>query len=642
LFLRILIKLNPEILKSLLVIIVLMVVVPCSLCLGQRERDSLTALIQLDRRDTTHVKALIELSILTADDFGQSKQYGKQAVDLAIDSRDEKSLLSAYVNMLKLYRGARVNDTALHFANLSQELAFKLADANSIAEIKLDAGNVHLNSHNYLKALSEFISAARILDSLGVNPKGQMTAYVNIGNVEVLLGNYEKALEYISKGLTIAQEIHSERGIAYSYKTLGRIYRHLKKLDLSESAYKQALDSYKKMDDQYMVSELHQNLGTVYFDRNDFVSAIKYYEISLTVAKTISSTSQIPYYYAALGASWNALRNFPKAKAYFDSTLRLARGTNPYLVMDSYENLAQIAETQGNHKQSLFYFKLFTSLSDSLKAVENKSEAEEIEAKYQNTAKQNEIELLKKDSELQQAKLKRQQANIVAASIVLVSITIIGFLLINRYRVMNRIRRQLEMEQMRQNISRDLHDDIGSALSSINILSRVAQNEKEGDVQNYLQRIGDQSARMMENMGDMIWSINPQNDSMEQVIVRMREFATEMLDARNIEVEFLEQIPGETTINSEKRKNLFLIFKEAINNVSKYSQAKHVAIRLFQEDHNLALWIKDDGNGFDEGNVKTGNGLRNFHERAKAIGGVISVKSKVGEGTEVKLRFAIA
>jgi two-component system, NarL family, sensor histidine kinase UhpB len=615
---------------------------PLFSCFSQTEKDSLLNLIKSGKKDTSHVRVLVELSIVDRDDFEASKRYGKEAVDLATSLKDDGALLKANMNMLKLYRSARVNDTALHFASQSQDLATQLSDANSIAEINIDAGNVYLNMHNYLKALSEFIGAAHILDSLGTNPKSQMTAYANIGNVEVLLGNYEKALDYITTSLKIAQEIHYEIGVAYCFKIQGRIYRNLKKLDLAESAYKQALVSYEKMGNQRMISELLQNLGTVYFDKKDFTSAIKQYERSLSVAKGNSIISQIPYSYGALGASWIELNHLPKAKAYYDSTLSLALGTNPYLVKDSYENLALIAESQGNHKQSLSYFKLFTALSDSLKEVENKSAAEEIEAKYQNASKQNEIELLKKDRELQQFKLKRQQANIIIIAIVFVSAIIIGFLLVNRYRVMNRTKRLLEIEKVRNNIARDLHDDMGSALSSINILSQVALVEKNGDTQNYLQRIGNQSARMMEDMGDMVWSINPRNDSIHQVVTHMREFTTEILESKNIEYHFVEDIKEGLTLTAEQRKNLFLIFKETINNAAKYSGAKKIDIRLQLHDNRLVLGIKDNGQGFDEQTTKAGNGLRNLRERAKEINATLILKSALGNGTEVELKLPIA
>jgi signal transduction histidine kinase/ligand-binding sensor domain-containing protein len=204
-----------------------------------------------------------------------------------------------------------------------------------------------------------------------------------------------------------------------------------------------------------------------------------------------------------------------------------------------------------------------------------------------------------------------------------------------------KITRYFAEEQIRSKVARDLHDDLGSALSSINILSQVALVEKNGNAQTYLQRIGDQSARMMEDMGDMVWSINPRNDSMKQVIIRMREFATEIVEPKNITYHFSESVTDGLTLDADKRKNLFLIFKETINNAVKYSNASHIEINLQQQDHSLVLSIKDNGQGFDEQTIKVGNGLRNMRERAKEVNGAVVLKSVLGEGTEVELQLPI-
>jgi len=222
------------------------------------------------------------------------------------------------------------------------------------------------------------------------------------------------------------------------------------------------------------------------------------------------------------------------------------------------------------------------------------------------------------------------------------SVVVIGILLVNRYRVMNKVNRALEIERMRNTIARDLHDDIGSALSSINILSQVAQVEKNGDARNYLQRIGDQSARIMENMDDMVWSIHPGNDSMEQVIIRMREFVTEILDPKNIEYRISENVATKVTIGADERRNLFLIFKEAINNAAKYSKATRVEISLQRRDHSLVLSVHDNGQGFDEQATKAGNGLRNMRERAQELGGTVSIKTAAAGGTEIEVQLPIA
>jgi signal transduction histidine kinase len=216
------------------------------------------------------------------------------------------------------------------------------------------------------------------------------------------------------------------------------------------------------------------------------------------------------------------------------------------------------------------------------------------------------------------------------------------FLSVIYHNITSRTKRLLEIEKVRNNIARDLHDDMGSALSSINILSQVALVEKNGNTQTYLQRIGDQSARMMEDMGDMVWSINPRNDSMSQVLIRMREFASEIFELKNIEYQFSEKGTENLVLNADQRKNLFLIFKESINNAAKYSQATTVEINIEQQDQTLIMSIKDNGQGFDEQKIKAGNGLRNLRERAKEINATLELRSTVGAGTEVNLNVPIA
>jgi signal transduction histidine kinase len=146
----------------------------------------------------------------------------------------------------------------------------------------------------------------------------------------------------------------------------------------------------------------------------------------------------------------------------------------------------------------------------------------------------------------------------------------------------------------------------------------------------------------MEDMSDMVWSINPRNDSMQRVISRMREFATEIFEAAGIDYKFSEKIKDDLTLDSDKRKNLYLIFKEAINNAAKYSNASTVEIDLHQQGQTLILKVKDNGQGFEEQNIVGGNGLHNQRERAKEINGQVVVNSKIDQGTELVLQLPIA
>jgi two-component system, NarL family, sensor histidine kinase UhpB len=126
------------------------------------------------------------------------------------------------------------------------------------------------------------------------------------------------------------------------------------------------------------------------------------------------------------------------------------------------------------------------------------------------------------------------------------------------------------------------------------------------------------------------------------MVVKMREFATEIFDLKNTGFGFTEKVVSEWKLNAGQRKNIFLIYKEAVNNAAKYSEAERVEITLQQQDHSLLIRISDNGRGFDEQKEKPGNGLRNMRERATEINGQLIVTSAPGGGTTVELNLPIA
>lgn len=203
-----------------------------------------------------------------------------------------------------------------------------------------------------------------------------------------------------------------------------------------------------------------------------------------------------------------------------------------------------------------------------------------------------------------------------------------------------RISKYLSEEKLRSKIARDLHDEMGSTLTSINIISKVAMQEGQQDekINQYLQKIKDHSGKMMESMSDIVWAINPANDSFEKVILRMKEFATEILEPAKINYYFSEE--GEldkAQLNLEQRKDIYMIFKEAINNAVKYSEATEVNIVIHSNNDYLRMTITDNGNGFDATGAFSGNGLKNMQSRAQEMRGHLKLESIKGTGTSVSL-----
>jgi signal transduction histidine kinase/streptogramin lyase len=202
-----------------------------------------------------------------------------------------------------------------------------------------------------------------------------------------------------------------------------------------------------------------------------------------------------------------------------------------------------------------------------------------------------------------------------------------------------RLRQTLRLHGMRDRIASDLHDEVGSSLSSITIGSKLATHLSTGEnakVKEILARIGETSSESLRSMSDIVWAIDPKNDQGEALIKRMRRTASELLESKGIEVHF--DVTGgaeELKLPMNTRKELVLIFKEAIHNASKYSDATLVRCSLHRGSGTLALNVQDDGRGFHPALHADGHGLGSMQRRAAALGTTLRLQSAPGTGTTV-------
>jgi len=202
-----------------------------------------------------------------------------------------------------------------------------------------------------------------------------------------------------------------------------------------------------------------------------------------------------------------------------------------------------------------------------------------------------------------------------------------------RYRM-----RQLAVVQgIRKRIATDLHDDIGSSLSQIAILSEVVRKKSFPDTAGALDQIADVSRELVDSMSDIVWATDPHRDRVGDLAQRMREFAGEVLGGSDIEFRFLiTGIEESQKLGANLRRQVYLIFKECIHNVIRHSAATKARIHLQRENGSLVLDIADNGKGFDTLRSCQGHGLASMRERAASVGGNIQWKSAAG-GTTVKL-----
>jgi signal transduction histidine kinase/ligand-binding sensor domain-containing protein len=237
----------------------------------------------------------------------------------------------------------------------------------------------------------------------------------------------------------------------------------------------------------------------------------------------------------------------------------------------------------------------------------------------------------------------------LALSGLVVSSALVGFV---RYRSAHkreidraREERLAELEQVRRRIAADLHDEIGSSLTQISILSEVARRQGAQVVPELgepLSMIAASSRELVDAMSDIVWAINPAKDHLADLTQRMRRLAADTFSASSARVRIeLPPADRELKLGANVRREVFLIFKESLNNIVKHSACSEVAIALAVEDSVLRLDVRDNGKGFDPLAPVDGHGLASLRSRASALGGTMTVVSAPGAGTAITLVLPI-
>lgn len=220
-------------------------------------------------------------------------------------------------------------------------------------------------------------------------------------------------------------------------------------------------------------------------------------------------------------------------------------------------------------------------------------------------------------------------------SIILFGISVILFVI-----TFNKSKRIQRLEEVRNHIARDLHDDIGATLTSISFFTQAALTKlklgKYDDAQQIISQTGNTARESIGNMNDIVWFINPNNDQLKALFSRIEDHARKLFSETGITFYFYyKDDEMNTLLDIEQRKHLYLICKEAITNAAKYARCKNVEL-LVERKH---IIVRDDGMGFDAEHAQQGNGLLNMKVRAHQLGAHYSLKSIPGKGTTVKLDF---
>jgi signal transduction histidine kinase len=200
-------------------------------------------------------------------------------------------------------------------------------------------------------------------------------------------------------------------------------------------------------------------------------------------------------------------------------------------------------------------------------------------------------------------------------------------------------------ERIRTRIATSLTEDMSNSLSSINISSELAKTKIDLDkerTKEYIEQISETSNRMVQAMYDMVWSIDPKNDTMLNTIERMKSFAVETESHHDVDIVFdIDEAAADLNLDMVHRYELLSVFKEAISNAAKHAEAKHIQVSLRLKNSRFFMLIEDDGKGFNVDNAVLGRGVSDMKRRAADISAALYIESERNTGTIVKLEMPV-
>jgi signal transduction histidine kinase len=223
---------------------------------------------------------------------------------------------------------------------------------------------------------------------------------------------------------------------------------------------------------------------------------------------------------------------------------------------------------------------------------------------------------------------------------------LLSIIAIQMAQVVENVRLDEEKRELQLTIARDLHDDVASSLSSIALYAETLKNQLGDvppDVLRTIEKMSSLSQEAVDSMGDIVWSIAPQHDSLQELLFRLKNLAIDLCNAKYMRYHFkIPEVHIEKELPGDVRRSIYLIYKEALNNVIKHSSAKNVTIDIHVQEGAFIMQIKDDGIGFsnntghNNGIIEGGHGLNNMRKRASEIEADLRIESNVGKGTTVE------
>lgn len=542
---------------------------------------------------------------------------------------------AAYNNLATVYYELKQRDKTIEYAKKS--LAYR-EKAGDISRLSLGCCNL---SQFYLGVNNEEARRYQRLCVKYAEQSGDESRIIHSYSTSSLIASEQKdsvtAIEYELKIISLLEKSKKDPlMLARRYIAAGMAF--MKKDSVQAlSWFNKSLALSDSLNDKFNLRDLYYQLAVFYKHHQNYKEAYHHYTRHILYRDSIIKSN------TAAAIAGLEVKYESEKKDNLISRLNTAQEIKALQIEKQKALLAGNLEESRRKQNEIMLLSKEKEVQDlRISRQDEKLEKQLLQVNYN----QQQLELAAKEKQMREKQLKNSRTvrNLLLTSLLL--LLIIGFFLFNRYQLKRKIQEQEALLAVRNNIAKDLHDEIGSTLTSIRILSEVSGKDlqKEGNkVSGFIQKITEQSAAAQQGISDIVWAVKPENDKLENMVARMREYAAQTLESRNIQTSIsINEKLLDTSLDMQQRRDLFLIYKEAINNISKYAQAKEVDVIIAQHEQTLELTIRDNGIGFDVNTTRSSNGLHNMQARAQALNGTLTIQSTEGQGALVRLKIPVA
>ncbi|GAB3940963.1 hypothetical protein GCM10028805_03590 [Spirosoma harenae] len=634
--------LNRHLLCSLVVLLTILT------CKGQvytvSGADSLLRYLHTAKQDTTYIRAACQYAqwLYRLRELDRADSLLKRTETLAMRLQDTMGLQRVFFHFGNIYM-LRPGSAHLPKARAYFEKARQLIIRNHLPSGELllaitGLGDACYFSHQHEPALKHFLASIRLAERYHLT-NNTTRAYLGVSEIMGILGRDKERDKYAQKAYAIAYHDQNKMMIFWAEGTMTALLKRQHK-------YQEAINHLAKVlpyTDQFLFQSwkinIYLTIGDCYNQLNQPANALHALKLAEHYAQEASfrandmdrlNTS------FALGQYYLSHQNYQQAEPYFLKSLKIARQLKePLDELDASEGLSKVYAAVHQYDKAYRFQMAFSRLNDSLFSYKATQKTRDLLAKAEAGKRDAQVRLL--NQQKQSAQFQRN-AFIIGGLLILILGALFSAWLLNRAR----LRRLQEAHTLRQQIAHDLHDEVGSTISSISMLSGhtdalLKQNQPES-AQKMVHKIYTDARQILESIDEIIWTINPGNDSLHRIALRLQEYAQPLMESKGIVFHFsVDSSLDNYPVSMEVRRNLYLIGKEAINNLIKYSQATQATLRVELQNDQLRVLIEDNGRGFNTAQASPRNGQRSMQQRAVAMGGLLAVQSTPGQGTRLQL-----